>query len=164
MVADNIIIDLETWYYAQCDDEWEHEFGIQIGTLDNPGWYVKIDLVGTILESKELNEISMSESEYDWIHCKVKKKVFEGHSDPFKLLEILRIFLDWAKSENNWLDVPPSPTQNNLDRKFYESLSVEIGPEECTEPSCSRKRIKYSKKCRIHHFKIITGRDFSGEE
>ncbi len=35
---------LVQWWRAQCDGEWEHEFGITIETMDNPGWLVKIDL------------------------------------------------------------------------------------------------------------------------
>lgn len=26
---------LQMWYVAQCDDEWEHAYGIKIETLDN---------------------------------------------------------------------------------------------------------------------------------
>jgi hypothetical protein len=27
---------LEQWYQQQCDDEWEHHYGVTIETLDNP--------------------------------------------------------------------------------------------------------------------------------
>ncbi|MEH0820740.1 Imm53 family immunity protein [Micromonospora sp. CPCC 205714] len=40
---------LQAWYATQCDGEWEHEFGIQIETVDNPGWSVSIDLGDTAL-------------------------------------------------------------------------------------------------------------------
>src|SRR5687768_6013127 len=46
-VADDYFDYLANWYAAQCDDEWEHEFGIRLQTLDNPGWNLQIDLVGT---------------------------------------------------------------------------------------------------------------------
>ena len=45
---------LQDWYKNQCNDEWEHDYGITIGTLDNPGWDVKIDLIGTSLEGFEI--------------------------------------------------------------------------------------------------------------
>ncbi|MEV8403368.1 Imm53 family immunity protein [Streptomyces niveus] len=35
---------LRNWYAQQCDGEWEHERGVRIATLDNPGWTVSIDL------------------------------------------------------------------------------------------------------------------------
>ena len=46
---------LQDWYLAQCNGDWEHEFGIKIDTLDNPGWSVVIDLLGTNYENKKLN-------------------------------------------------------------------------------------------------------------
>ena len=45
---------LMNWYAQQCDGDWEHENGIKIGTLDNPGWYIKIMLGGTELEANFL--------------------------------------------------------------------------------------------------------------
>jgi hypothetical protein len=40
---------LRAWYSARCDGNWEHEHGVKIDTLDNPGWSVVIDLEGTDL-------------------------------------------------------------------------------------------------------------------
>ncbi|UCH44768.1 MAG: hypothetical protein JSV11_10785 [Nitrospiraceae bacterium] len=37
---------LNRWYINQCNGDWEHQYGIVIETLDNPGWRVKIDLTG----------------------------------------------------------------------------------------------------------------------
>ena len=48
---DNPISWLQNWYTTQCDGDWEHDYGITIGTLDNPGWYVVINLVETPLEA-----------------------------------------------------------------------------------------------------------------
>jgi hypothetical protein len=44
---------LQRWYVAQCDSEWEHGFGVEIGTLDNPGWCIRIDLNHTALGAVE---------------------------------------------------------------------------------------------------------------
>jgi hypothetical protein len=33
---------IQKWYSAQCDGEWEHDLGVAIGTLDNPGWSVRL--------------------------------------------------------------------------------------------------------------------------
>lgn len=38
---------IQSWFAERCNGEWEHEFGITIETLDNPGWRVRIDLAGT---------------------------------------------------------------------------------------------------------------------
>ncbi|GHB54781.1 hypothetical protein GCM10010331_48120 [Streptomyces xanthochromogenes] len=36
--AENVLDRLQSWYSAQCNGDWEHEWGIKIDTLDNPGW------------------------------------------------------------------------------------------------------------------------------
>lgn len=77
----NILLELQNWYESQCNDNWEHSFGIEIGTLDNPGWYIEIDLSETSLESKFFEEMTINISNNDWIFCKVKDKKFEGCGD-----------------------------------------------------------------------------------
>lgn len=39
----NLITQLQNWYKSQCDGIWEHEYGLDISTLDNPGWRVHIN-------------------------------------------------------------------------------------------------------------------------
>ena len=57
---------LQSWYQEQCDNDWEHQYGIKIDSLDNPGWVVTIDLAGTPLEDAsmpplgELSEVNHS--------------------------------------------------------------------------------------------------------
>ena len=57
------------WFYAQCDGDWEHGKGIQIGTLSNPGWFIKINIEETVLESKPFHKIFVERSESDWVYC-----------------------------------------------------------------------------------------------
>jgi len=90
---------LQGWYRAQCDGDWEHQFGIQIGTLDNPGWLVDIDLEDTALEGKSFAEVSIDRSDDDWMRCKVDGLVFKGRGGADNLHEIFRVFLDWAGDE-----------------------------------------------------------------
>lgn len=94
-----ILQDIQTWYEAQCDGDWEHSFGIIIQTLDNPGWSVKIDLDGTLLENRVFAQIEKNDTEESWLQCKIEKNIFKGSGDPARLEEILSIFLEWAKSE-----------------------------------------------------------------
>ena len=44
---------LQAWYVSQCDGDWEHQNGISISTLDNPGWEVPIDLVDVDLPAAD---------------------------------------------------------------------------------------------------------------
>jgi hypothetical protein len=31
---------IQKWYLEQCNGDWEHSYGIEITTMDNPGWYI----------------------------------------------------------------------------------------------------------------------------
>jgi hypothetical protein len=78
---------LQEWYRSKCDGEWEHEKGIRIDTLDNPGWSVVAD-IGTVAE---FSAISEHRGEYDWLRCEVKEGRFYGHGEPGNLGEILEV-------------------------------------------------------------------------
>jgi hypothetical protein len=100
----NSVIDrVQNWYLSNCDGDWEHEFGIRIDSLDNPGWWVKIDLRGTGLEHAQFSERSygvVGEAGIDgneWLVCKVVDGLFDGAGGPTKLGEILLVFLSWAE-------------------------------------------------------------------
>lgn len=88
---------LQDWYYSKCDGDWEHEFGIKIDTLDNPGWSISIDLKFTELANKEFTEIDKQISENNWVQCKVDKERFIGAGGPQNLTEIIEIFFNWTQ-------------------------------------------------------------------
>jgi hypothetical protein len=92
----NRFTQLQTWYASHCNTEWEHTYGVKIDTLDNPGWTVTIDLVGTELDNVPFTPKVEQRSETDWLHCNVNDRAFKGAGDPDKLEIILGIFLDWA--------------------------------------------------------------------
>lgn len=92
---------LLTWFHNQCDGDWEHANGIQIGTLDNPGWFLKVSLEDTELEGYYFNFIEVERSENNWYHCMVEDNIFKGYGGPFNLPEILKIFRTWAEQKIN---------------------------------------------------------------
>jgi hypothetical protein len=47
---------------------------------------------------------------------------------------------------------------------FWEILGPEIGPETCRWEGCSNLRISCSVFCRRHHYRNLTGRDYTGPE
>lgn len=47
---------IQNWYRSNCKGDWEHSFGVQIDTIDNPGWRVKKDLTAIEFESKVFNK------------------------------------------------------------------------------------------------------------
>ena len=86
---------LEQWYKSRCNGDWEHQYGIKIDTLDNPGWMVEIDLRGTQAEDRTLDWTKISRSEDDWIHYRVEKSQFMLACGPLNLSEAAGIFLEW---------------------------------------------------------------------
>lgn len=101
------LAEIQAWYLAQCDGDWGHSFGIRIGTLDNPGWSVEIDLEETDLEGREFGTIEDLAPEREWFICKVADGKFVGAGGPLMLGHILRTFLDWARREQGQF-VPPA--------------------------------------------------------
>lgn len=91
---------LERWFLNQCNDDWEHQYGVKIDTLDNPGWSVRIDLFATPLQAKPFSEVNIERAGSDWVHGRVSQHVFEGYGGTANLEEILRLFLDWAEQGN----------------------------------------------------------------
>jgi len=93
----NTIKKIQNWYMSNCDGEWEHQYGVKIETLDNPGWSVEVDLNKTKYENKSFTEINIDNGDEDWIRCRVSDKKFLGDGDPNKLKQILKIFIDYSE-------------------------------------------------------------------
>jgi hypothetical protein len=86
---------LEKWYLAQCNGLWEHSWGIHIGTLDNPGWTLEIDLNQTKAERRTLDAVKVDRTENDWIHYWVEEKKFSARMGPANLTEAIGVFCQW---------------------------------------------------------------------
>jgi Immunity protein 53 len=159
----NVWSDVQNWFASNCDGEWEHDFGIKIETMSDPGWLVVVDLDDTNLEGREFTPVAEQTSESSWIDCRVEQAKYRGMGDPSRVEEILRIFVDWAKSQNeDWL-TPPRPMtedeyQKHEDEQFYLSLGDEVENENCRHEDCTRNRIRQSVMCREHHFEMIKKR------
>ena len=66
-----IIQWLQDWTKSQIDGDWEHELGISISMLDNPGWILSADIsnYGDFLkETKPLGR----DNDVDWIDFEVR--------------------------------------------------------------------------------------------
>jgi len=93
-----IINWIQDWYSAQCDGDWEHNFGVRIATLDNPGWSVTIDLTDTDLQDLNFEYQLFNNGDDDWFGYSVKEGKFNGASDPQKLKLLLEKFREIAES------------------------------------------------------------------
>ncbi|HGG63119.1 MAG TPA: rhodanese-related sulfurtransferase [Rhodobacteraceae bacterium] len=89
---------LQSWYSSNCDGDWEHQFGVQIETLDNPGWCVTVDLDGTLQENQpfmECKEGRLSESE--WIHIRKVGSKIKGSCGPNMLGNMVFEISKWLE-------------------------------------------------------------------
>ena len=83
---------IEKWYESNCDDNWEHDYGIKIETLDNPGWSIKIDTIYTSVKLKDSTWKLDEKSDDDWFGYKVENGLYDSAGDPSKLRFILNHF------------------------------------------------------------------------
>ncbi|KIZ19526.1 Imm53 family immunity protein [Streptomyces natalensis] len=86
---------LTAWYTGQCDGDWEHEYGIRIETLDNPGWSVELDLEETGLHGATLDRTEIAEGD-SWIQSWSDGSVFHLRCGPADLGAAVERFRDFA--------------------------------------------------------------------
>lgn len=86
---------LQQWYRDHCNGQWEHHNGIEINTLDNPGWAVKIDGLAPTLGPHLPMRVDDEISETSWTKCTLEDGVFQGYSDPDGLERIIQVFQNW---------------------------------------------------------------------
>lgn len=87
---------LQKWYLAHCNGDWEHDFGIVIETLDNPGWSVRIDLAGTVMEDVPYPSVETSDGDTVWLVCELRDGQWQGHCGPLQLEQVLSEFFTWV--------------------------------------------------------------------
>src|SRR5688572_18727386 len=90
--------EIQNWYESQCDEDWEHQFGVRIDTLDNPGWSLEIDVAETSLAHRQFLRVEIRTSEREWLVCEVSEGKFRSFGGPHMLGRMLRAFLDWARA------------------------------------------------------------------
>lgn len=105
----NTLARLQTWYFRQCNGDWEHASGINIQSCDNPGWWVKIDLAGTPLQRQAFTEIAEGvdvrrfPQGSHWLSCYNENGIWQGAGDATQLERILEVFLAWAEENDRSL-------------------------------------------------------------
>ncbi|HJR56265.1 MAG TPA: immunity 53 family protein [Rhizomicrobium sp.] len=103
--SDNIAW-LMNWYLAQCNEDWEHQNGVLIDTLDNPGWSLTIDLEGTSLAGKPFKPVFENIPEVEaeqgldgdvrWMVARVEGLKFKAYGGPRDLSRLIEVFREWA--------------------------------------------------------------------
>ena len=95
----NVLKWLEDWYSKKCNGDWEHTFGLQINTIDNPGWSISIDIKETSLEGLQIPYACFENSEDDWYCYKVENDKYDAFGDASKLEFLLLNFRKIVESK-----------------------------------------------------------------
>lgn len=92
---------IQDWFKNNCDGEWEHGSGIQIATLENPGWEIEIDISNTSVATLNIPWILNENSKQDWYGVKIENQKFIAEGDAGKLEFLLDLFKEMiVKLEN----------------------------------------------------------------
>lgn len=91
-MASNELDFLQTWYRHHCNGDWEHQYGVELGTLDNPGWRLAIDLEGTEFEGRILERQIVDRSADDWLQAWSDGSKFHVAAGPTNLSEAIATF------------------------------------------------------------------------
>lgn len=83
---------LMEWYASNCDGDWEHQYGVKINTIDNPGWMVVIDLSDTEWEEVKIDWKLIEVNDEDWYGYSVENKQFHSAGSPANLPTMLGKF------------------------------------------------------------------------
>ena len=97
-MQDAVLERLQRWYLSQCNGDWEHGEGIELTTLDNPGWRIRISLAHTDLQSRPFERVKIERAEDDWLHAWVEGDAWNAASGPLNLTEAFSTFLTWART------------------------------------------------------------------
>jgi hypothetical protein len=93
-----ILQRFQWWYFSECNGDWEHQHGITINTIDNPGWGIRIDLSTTPADARQFNRFEIERAEDDWIHAWVEDHKWNAACGPLNLEEALGLFVAWTES------------------------------------------------------------------
>ncbi|MBA2642581.1 MAG: hypothetical protein H0U82_06630 [Actinobacteria bacterium] len=88
---------LQAWYAAQCDGNWEQEFGVTIETSEISGWELRVDLVDTRLSGRQLERQRQARSPDDWLEVWCDGYTFKAVGGVDNLEELLTSFARFAE-------------------------------------------------------------------
>lgn len=91
---------LADWYVRHCDGDWEHGGGIALGTLDNPGWRLAVDIEGTEADGVVIETQVVERSEDDWLHYWCDGSTFHVACGPRNVNELLTVFESFVRENS----------------------------------------------------------------
>lgn len=97
--ANTVLTTISKWYADQCDGDWEHNFGVELTTVDNPGWQLVADLHGTRLATATLDPIEEDDTDElgtnVWYYRKKQDCKYLACGDPSQLSRMLTDLAEW---------------------------------------------------------------------
>ena len=97
--------DIIEWYQTHCNDVWEHQNGVRLETLDNPGWLLTVDLIHTDLQGRAMIEVREGIAPNNhpvsprWLHCSAIDNQFRGACDPTQVARLFEIFHQFRRQK-----------------------------------------------------------------
>lgn len=86
---------IQNWYKLNCNGDWEHNYGMKISNLDNPGWNIEFDLQDTALENLDYKNVHQNpNNEFDWYFISSSENTLEASCGIDNLEQTIKIFLD----------------------------------------------------------------------
>lgn len=97
----DVLTRLQDWYDKHCNGAWEHSYGVRIETLDNPGWFLRIDLAGTQYSGRKLDmvENKIPGENRTWTAHYIENDQFCAAGGPSTLPSLISCFFDWIDSQ-----------------------------------------------------------------
>lgn len=92
---------IQNWFQENCDGEWEQGSGIQITTLEDPGWEIEIDISTTSIANLEVDWILNEVGTHDWYGVKIENQKFSASGDAGKLEFLLNLFREMIEKIEN---------------------------------------------------------------
>lgn len=90
---------LEDWYTSQCNEDWEHCYGIHMWSLPEKGWHLDVGVRETELEDIPFTPVGVKRSDTDWYRCWVENYKFYGLGGLHNLTDMIQVFREWAEPE-----------------------------------------------------------------
>ena len=94
---EGLISYFQEWYQSYCNGDWEHNKNILIESIGDLEWSVFINLEETALEDEKFDVMKIERTKDDWVYCVVEESKFKATCGLCNLVEVLRIFRDWAE-------------------------------------------------------------------
>jgi hypothetical protein len=86
---------IENWYQSNCNNDWEHAYGIKNSNCNFPGWVIEIDLANTSFENLERKYKLTEVNQDEWYGIEIKNGIYKASGYPKRLKFLLEEFRNY---------------------------------------------------------------------